>query len=160
MHGTWIQLFLDVDPADRLIEDCDAKYREAGVGVGLEGRSSGSGRDTTEAGRCGRRIKAGCGNRMRLVLDGLKKCKEALSGQRRNPNVSNLELQPVTCGRMRGERALSQLQRINSYASRLISAVSVSHLFPLLHHFGPSTIHRSTLWQLIFFRFTRFTLFH
>jgi hypothetical protein len=37
MHGTWIQLFLDVDRADRLIEDCDAKYREAGDGVGLEG---------------------------------------------------------------------------------------------------------------------------
>jgi hypothetical protein len=76
MHGTWIPLFLDVDPADRLIEDCDAKYREAGVGVGLEGRSSGSGRDTTEAGRCGQRTRRGCGNRMRLVLDGLKKYEE------------------------------------------------------------------------------------
>jgi hypothetical protein len=90
MHGTWTQLFLDVDPADRLIEDCDAKYREAGVGVGLEGRSSGSGRDTTEAGQCGRKTGRGCENRMRLVLDGLKKCEEAVSGQRRNPNVSNL----------------------------------------------------------------------
>ena len=46
MHGTWTQLFLDVDPADRLIEDCDAKYREAGDGVGLEGRSSGSWSET------------------------------------------------------------------------------------------------------------------
>jgi len=160
MHGTWTQLFLDVDPADRLIEDCDAKYREAGVGVGLEGRSSGSGRDTTEAGRCGRRIWSRGGNRMRLVLDGLEKTRRFLSGQRRNPNVSNLELQPVTCDRMRGERAFSQLQRINSFTSCLISAISVSHLFPLLHHFGPSTTHRSTFLQPIFFRFTRFTLFH
>ncbi len=47
MHGTWIQLFfLEVDPADRLIEECDANYREAGDGIGLEGRSSGSGSET------------------------------------------------------------------------------------------------------------------
>ena len=91
---------------------------------------------------------------MRLVLDGLEKTRRFLSGQRRNPNVSNLELQPVTCDRMRGERAFSQLQRINSFTSCLISAISVSHLFPLLHHFGPSTTHRSTFLQLIFFRFT------
>jgi hypothetical protein len=32
-----MQLFLDVDPADRAIEDCDAKYREAGDGVWVGG---------------------------------------------------------------------------------------------------------------------------
>jgi hypothetical protein len=30
LHGTWMQLFSRRRPADRLIEDCDAKYREAG----------------------------------------------------------------------------------------------------------------------------------
>ena len=128
--------------------------------LGWRGEVVGVGETRRKAGRCGRKTGRGCENRMRLVLDGLKKCEEAVSGQRRNPNVSNLELQPVTCDRMRGERAFSQLQRINSFTSCLISAISVSHLFPLLHHFGPSTTHRSTFLQPIFFRFTRFTLFH
>jgi hypothetical protein len=39
------------------------------------------------------------------------------SGQRRNVNVGNLELQPVTCDRVRGERAFSQLRRIRRIVS-------------------------------------------
>jgi hypothetical protein len=60
-----------------------------------------------------------------------------VSGQRRNPNVSNLELQPVTCGRLRGERAFPRLQRINSFASCLISAVQRITSFPSPPSFWP-----------------------
>ncbi len=69
--------------------------------LGWRGEVVGVGETRTEAGRCGRKTGRGCGNRQRLVLDGLKKCEEAVSGRRKKPNVSNLELQPVTYGRMR-----------------------------------------------------------
>jgi hypothetical protein len=82
---------------------------------------------------------------MKVGIGEIREARELVSGQWRNPNVSHLELQPVTCDRVSRERGLfpaaanQQLCELFDLCSQRITSFSLS-----FHHFGRFATHGLT----------------